>query len=83
MKKLVTQTEKRGQDGSERATWVRQKRSEMGWRRLAWDLRLRDWVGGEGEMGQHGSGVWGKGVGPVRSGGRKKKKMKGRWMMDR
>ena len=46
----------------------------MGWRRLAWDLRLRAWVGGEGEMGQHGSGVWGKGVGPVRSGGRKKKK---------
>ena len=27
--------------------------------------------------------MWGKGVGPVRSGGRKKKKMKGRWMMNR
>ena len=41
----------------------------------SWDLGLRAWVSGKGEMGQRGSTAWGRGVGPVRSGGRKKNKM--------
>ena len=68
MKKLVTQTEKRGRDGSDR------REGEMGWRGSTWDLGLRAWVDGKGEMDQRGSAAWGKGVRPVRSGRRKKKK---------